>query len=618
MVIQPNPETMRQHLDALFSDAANEYPDGLCEIAWTDARGKLSRGRMFPMTKNGFDEAVVHAIDVNKEFNVYVGVNPRKPGTPTGRANGESVEIAFSNFIDLDDGNAVAALPEKSRKLPGTFIVITGREPSLRIHAYWKLDEPVRNLKAWESQQAAMAAHFLGDPVTDAPRVMRLAGTVSYPSAKKIEKGYRPELVTLQIDEDRDPVCAHDLAAAYPLASHTTAAVNPASLSERLGVGGFNITPCISEIDAGKNLHNNSRNLVAHLVNKNYDDYFIQDYLTRILQPVSDGGTINELPKLIASARQKFQAPDPADAKLQADDIDSFLALVIPPREMVLTPFLPTQGLVMLFAMRGIGKTHLSLGIGYAVASGGTFLRWAAPKARRVLFIDGEMPAATMQERIAAIVTGADKEVPSAGYLRIVTPDRQENGIPDLSTAAGQAAVEAILGNTELLILDNLSSLFRSGRENEAEGWVPVQAWLLSLRRRGVSVLFVHHAGKQGRQRGTSYREDVLDTIISLRRPGDYQATEGARFEVHYEKSRGFTGNDALPFEAQLETMEGAAKWTIKDLEDSRAEQVARYINDGYTQKETSDLLGINKSGVSRHVKKARELGLIIIDGDKE
>ena len=57
---------------------------------------------------------------------------------------------------------------------------------------------------------------------------------------------------------------------------------------------------------------------------------------------------------------------------------------------------------------------------------------------------------------------------------------------------------------------------------------------LSMLRRRGVSVLIVHHAGKGGEQRGTSRREDVLDTSISLRRPSDYLPTEGARFEVHY------------------------------------------------------------------------------------
>lgn len=476
MDIQSNPEAMRHHLDALFADADKEYPDGLCEIAWADARGNLSRGQMFSIDEVGLKAAVDHAVDINKKFNVYVGINPRKPGTPTGRANGDAVDIAFHSFIDLDDGKAVAVLSERSRKLPATFIVITGRQPSLRIHAYWKLDEPVRNLKAWEDQQAALAAHFSGDPVTDPPRVMRLAGTVSYPSAKKIEKGYQPELVTIQYDEDRDPVAAHALAMVYPPGSRGVVADNTSSLAARLEVGGFDIATCISDIGSSKNLHNNALSLVAHLVQKNCGDHLIQDYLSRILEPVSDGGTIDEIPKLIASARKKFQEPDPKNTNLQADDIEAFLALEIPPREMILTPFLPSQGLVMLFAARGIGKTHLSLGIGYAVATGSTFLRWTAPKARRVLFIDGEMPATTMQERLAAIVAGSDKEPSDPNFLRIITPDRQEAGIPDLSTSAGQAAVEAVLIDSDLLILDNLSSLFRSGRENEAEGWVPEAA----------------------------------------------------------------------------------------------------------------------------------------------
>ena len=38
-------------------------------------------------------------------------------------------------------------------------------------------------------------------------------------------------------------------------------------------------------------------------------------------------------------------------------------------------------------------------------------------------------------------------------------------------------------------------------------------------RRRGMAVLLIHHAGKSGDQRGTSAREDIMDTVISLRRP---------------------------------------------------------------------------------------------------
>ena len=42
-----------------------------------------------------------------------------------------------------------------------------------------------------------------------------------------------------------------------------------------------------------------------------------------------------------------------------------------------------------------------------------------------------------------------------------------------------------------------------------------------------------------------SKREDILDTVLSLKRPDDYEPTEGARFEVHFEKCRGIYGEEA-------------------------------------------------------------------------
>src|SRR5712672_2836966 len=38
-------------------------------------------------------------------------------------------------------------------------------------------------------------------------------------------------------------------------------------------------------------------------------------------------------------------------------------------------------------------------------------------------------------------------------------------------------------------------------RENDSDAWSPIQQWLLQLRRRGISVLIIHHAGKTGRPR---------------------------------------------------------------------------------------------------------------------
>jgi putative DNA primase/helicase len=86
------------------------------------------------------------------------------------------------------------------------------------------------------------------------------------------------------------------------------------------------------------------------------------------------------------------------------------------------------------------------------------------PTPRRVLYVDGEMPGRAMQERLAQIIQGAASEPPSPDFLRIITPDLQSDSIPDISSAEGQAAIEACLEGVSLVVLDNLSSLCRYGR----------------------------------------------------------------------------------------------------------------------------------------------------------
>src|SRR5262249_17882704 len=110
----------------------------------------------------------------------------------------------------------------------------------------------------------------------------------------------------------------------------------------------------------------------------------------------------------------------PIFTRLRPLNLESFLSLAIKPREMILNPIIPEKGLAMLYASRGTGKTHVALGIAYAVATGTKFLRWNAPKPRRVRLIDGEMPAAALQERLAGIVTRASNSQFDPDNIRIL------------------------------------------------------------------------------------------------------------------------------------------------------------------------------------------------------
>ncbi len=308
---------------------------------------------------------------------------------------------------------------------------------------------------------------------------------------------------------------------------------------------------------------------------------------------------------MIASARKKWQVPNPIQelkesVSLVAITLGDFLSLDIPPRGMIIAPIMPTQGLGMMYASPGIGKTHAALSIALAVATGSSTMggRWVAPKPCRVLFVDGEMPAISLQERLKIMIKNFG-QLPEADFLRIITPDQQKFGIPDLGTVEGQMAVEEHIEGVKLLILDNLSSLLRNGRENEAESWLQIQGWLLSLRRRGISVLIIHHAGKGGTQRGTSKKEDLLDTVIVLKKPENYNHTYGSQFEVHYEKARGFYGKEAKSFEARLN--ETGMQWEVKDVEENPlAAQALQLKNQGLSQRKIAKQLNTSPATVNR------------------
>jgi hypothetical protein len=292
-----------------------------------------------------------------------------------------------------------------------------------------------------------------------------------------------------------------------------------------------------------------------------------------------------------------FEKDNVVDLKgFRAFDLAEFITYPFPPRERMLAPWLPSKGLAMVFAPRGVGKTFFALNVGYAVASGGSFLKWRADKPRKVLLLDGEMTGVQLQERLSTIIDKSAHE-PAEGYFRLIPFDTFIDGItPDLSTSEGQAIIDPHLSDAELIIVDNLSTLCRSGKENEAESWGQIQSWALTQRKKGRSVLFVHHAGKAGEQRGTSRREDVLDTVIRLSNPEDYEPSDGARFVVTFTKSRGFHGSDADPFEATLND----GDWACVESKDILDAQVRALMAQGMTVRDMASELNVSKSKISR------------------
>jgi putative DNA primase/helicase len=119
-----------------------------------------------------------------------------------------------------------------------------------------------------------------------------------------------------------------------------------------------------------------------------------------------------------------------------------------------------------------------------------------------------------------------------------------------------------------------------------------------------------------GRQRGTSRREDALDTVIALRRPGDYSPEQGTRFEVHIEKARMLAGEGALPFEATVEPLDTGngkpgVRWTARDLKPPIFQQAAELFSRGLSVRSVKQALGISHGEAGRLRLRAAAEGLL-------
>ena len=150
------------------------------------------------------DNAADMALRMNAaKLNTYIMINPINPERAIKAGKGATdndIVCAHYSFADADDPQGLKGLTSLADKLPPDIHVITGTVPYERSHAYWKLAEPCYDMNLWASKQVHIADQCDTDrSVKNPSRLMRLPGTVSYPSVAKQAKGYVSEPVTMKL-----------------------------------------------------------------------------------------------------------------------------------------------------------------------------------------------------------------------------------------------------------------------------------------------------------------------------------------------------------------------------------------------------------------------------------
>lgn len=289
-------------------------------------------------------------------------------------------------------------------------------------------------------------------------------------------------------------------------------------------------------------------------------------------------------------------------------DFKDLLAVQLPQRERYL-PWLAAASSAMVFGPRGVGKTNFGLGLVTALTTSTPLLRWPVKAPVGVLYIDGEMQLDELRSRAASLLS----QPPQAPLLFLTSELVYHKTQRDLvlTSPETRAEIVAILEQhpaIKVIIFDNISALFSGLDEDSKRHWEPVAAWLIKLRHRGVTTVLVHHAGKSGQQRGTSGREDSLDTVIQLDRPAEYDPREGCHFELRFTKCRSVKGDDVTPLDVKLEDQNGRLVWTYAPLEESKLDQVKKLLAEGITSPaEIAEALGINRTWAWRLKKRVEQ-----------
>ena len=201
---------------------------------------------------------------------------------------------------------------------------------------------------------------------------------------------------------------------------------------------------------------------------------------------------------------------------------DTWINREIPTPERLLGNFITTGARVFLVGRTGLGKTHLAMALAHAIASGSGFCHWrASGKPRRVLYVDGEMPADLIKARCADLGrrTGSspkDLLVYSATIAdHVAAVDPALGGFAPLNTEPGFDHMREVvtLLAPDVIFFDNVMSLLE-GNQAEEEAWAAALRLVMWLSERGIAQVWLDHTGHDhSRQYGSATKAWRFDTV---------------------------------------------------------------------------------------------------------
>jgi putative DNA primase/helicase len=250
----------------------------------------------------------------------------------------------------------------------------------------------------------------------------------------------------------------------------------------------------------------------------------------------------------------------------------------------------------LLCGPRGSGKSWLALSLAHAVARGGGLGPWRVRRKHRAVFIDVAGSEAVLQARLMAL----GKPPPSL----VIVPGDAQGGF-DVSLESSRTALDELVTDADLVVVDGLSALVRKGR-GVGTRWAALEGWLRGLRRRHAAVLLVD-------AKEPAMLADLADAVLKVEQPADGVGDADLRLQVRLLSAR--PKLTMQRFELRLALRKDGAAWTYIDDIDHRAILAYRLDRQDYSSREIAKRLGVSPATAWRLIGRGERMPPHLRDG---
>lgn len=621
--LQPNLGDIQAHFHALFHPAfVHAYPNAFIQIAYADPSrgGSVNEAKIFEA--HDLKSAAMEAATLNANgYNVYTSPAllqfPNRKMPPDKRVRDDKYLTSAFAWVEFDgagDAERVNAVLKEKQIIPA-LIVTTGTTPHPRMHVYFKV-EGIRDAEHQKQINGALQTLLGTDNVKDACRVMRVAGSVNYPTKEKAdERGYVAEVTSFRKVSDAPTYRAEQLLALAPAPHDLDVFAEYPKFLQQLGIlvkPGKSDDDLIAMLEATKvkgQWHNNMRDAIASMVGKRWPTLAIKS----VCGHFADGGFDDkDVAKLIDTAVKKFGDPDDVESSVShlkekpETKASSALALSyynelsdVPPKFWIMKFVLARGETSNWFGPPGVGKSVLMTDLAFHVAAGMDWRGYRSKERCGVVYIALERGALVKRRLSAYMRKHGLLDLPIAVASNVI--DLKNKACIKVIVETIRAAEVRFGCKVGLVVLDTLSKGIAAGGGDEDKAR-DMNIALANLRRveelSPVHIACVGHTGKdEGRgHRGSNATPGDMDLMVQIAGDGGVKTATVIKINdgiegplTHYKIESAQLGVDedgdpittaVISDDAAEATQEARAKKSLSGAQRRAMELLTRCIND--------------------------------------